>query len=29
LVTLPRLLRDPPPGYYDVAPGRRLAMGGA
>jgi Zn-dependent protease len=29
LATLPRLLRDPPPGYYDVAPARRLAMGAA
>jgi len=29
LATLPRLLRDPPPGYYDVAPARRLAMAGA
>jgi Zn-dependent protease len=27
LATLPRLLRDPPPGYYAVAPSRRLAMG--
>ena len=29
LATLPQLLRHPPPGYYDVAPGRRVAMGGA